>query len=76
MGRAIEIPEEWHEKFEERAPDKGFESAEEYVHYVLQQIYEKLQQQEQDEEDKSAQRYSEEEERKVKERLRGLGYLD
>lgn len=74
MGKQVEIPEEHYEKFAERAPDKGFDSAEEYVNYVLGQIYEKLQRQEDSGEDESA--YSEEEEEKVKERLKGLGYLD
>jgi len=70
----VDIPDEYYEKFAERAPDKGFDSADEYVNYVLGQIYEKLQRQERDDEDGSA--YSEAEEEKVKDRLKGLGYLD
>ncbi|MDY6770236.1 MAG: CopG family transcriptional regulator [Candidatus Nanohaloarchaea archaeon] len=68
---SIDIPEEQYDAFEERAPEKGFDSADEYVQYVLQQVYEKLQRQ-----DDGGATYSEEEEEKVKERLRGLGYLD
>lgn len=67
----IDIPDEYYEKFAERAPDKGFDSAEEYVTYVLGQVYEKLQDQ-----DGGGTTYSKEEEEKVKERLKGLGYLD
>lgn len=73
MGKNVEIPDEHYEKFAERAPDKGFETAEEYVNYVLGQIYEKLQRQEQNGEETT---YTKEEEEKVKDRLRGLGYLD
>ena len=71
MGEKVEIPEDYYDKFEERAPEKGFDTAEEYINYVLGQIYEKLQNQEESESS-----YSEEEEEKVKEKLRGLGYLD
>lgn len=72
MSEEVEIPEEYYDKFEERAPDKGFDSAEEYIHYVLGQIYEKLQAQENGKESE----YSEEEAEKVKEKLRGLGYME
>lgn len=67
----VEIPDQYYETFEERAPEKGFDSAEEYVNYVLGQVYEKLENQ-----DDGGTTYSEEEEEKVKERLRALGYLD
>lgn len=67
----VDIPEEYYEKFAERAPDKGFDSADEYVNYVLGQVYEKLQDQKSE-----GTTYSKEEEEKVKERLKGLGYLD
>lgn len=73
MGKDVEIPDEYYEKFAERAPDKGFETADEYVNYVLGQIYEKLQRQEGDNQEST---YTKEEEEKVKDRLRGLGYLD
>lgn len=68
----IEIPDEYADRFEERAPEKGFDSMEEYVNYVLGQVVEKLERQQGD--DESA--YTEEEEEKVKDRLKGLGYLD
>ncbi|MFB6076686.1 MAG: CopG family transcriptional regulator, partial [Candidatus Nanohaloarchaea archaeon] len=66
---SIDIPDEYYETFEERAPEKGFDSAEEYVNYVLGQVHEKLQRQQ----DGGETTYSEEEEEKVKERLKGLG---
>lgn len=72
MGKKVEIPDEVYEKFGERASDKDLDSAEEYVNYVLKQIYEKLQKQESDQDSG----YSEEEAEKVKEKLKGLGYLD
>ncbi|MDY6765986.1 MAG: CopG family transcriptional regulator [Candidatus Nanohaloarchaea archaeon] len=68
----IDIPDEHYETFKERAPEKGFDTAEDYVRYVLEQVYEKLQ----EKEDGDETSYTEEEEEKVKERLRGLGYLD
>lgn len=71
MAKKVEIPDEIYEKFDERAEEKDLESAEEYVNYVLKQIYEKLQ----DQED-SGTSYTKEEEEKVKRRLEGLGYLD
>lgn len=74
MAKKIEIPDEWYKKFQERAPDKGLDSAEAYVEYVLQQIYEKLQRQEGSSEDDGA--YSEADEQRVKDRLKSLGYLD
>jgi len=72
MGKKVKIPDEVYEKFDERASEKDLDSAEEYVNYVLKQIYEKLQNQGDD----SGKTYSEEEEEKVKRRLEGLGYLD
>jgi uncharacterized Ntn-hydrolase superfamily protein len=74
MGQNVEIPDEYYETFADRAPDKGLDSADEYINYVLKQVYEKLQRQEQDSEDETT--YTEEEEQKVKDRLKGLGYLD
>lgn len=70
----VEIPEEHYEAFEKRAAEKDLADAEAYIGYVLEQVYEKLQRQEDEDEEESA--YTEEEEEKVKERLRGLGYLD
>lgn len=77
MGTEVEIPDEWYETFAERAPEKGFDSTEEYIHYVLQQIYEKLERQDAAGDDGGDGReYSEAEAEQVKDRLRGLGYLE
>lgn len=72
MGKKVEIPDDMYELFEERAPEKGLDSAEEYVNYVLGQIQDKLEGQEESDE----QTYTEEEEKKVKNRLKDLGYMD
>lgn len=68
MAEKIAIPEEYYEKFEERSTEKGFADADEYVNYVLGQIYERLR--------NDNEEYSEEEKEKVKEKLKGLGYMD
>ena len=64
----IKIPKEIYEKIEERIKDTEFKSVDEYVTYVLKEVLASL------EEDEEV--FSEEEEEKVKERLRALGYLD
>ncbi len=69
----INIPEEIAEKLKKRiASTDEFDSIEAYVTYVLKQVVERLDQEQ--EEEKPA--FSEEDEEKVKERLRSLGYLD
>lgn len=65
----IEINNEIFEKIEKRAKEKGFET-QEYVEMILKKVIDKL------EEKKKEIAYSNEEEEKVKERLRRLGYLD
>jgi len=64
----VKIPKEIYEKIEERIKDTEFKSVDEYVTYVLKEVLASL------EEDEEV--FSEEEEEKVKERLRALGYLD
>ena len=69
----IEIPEEIVEKLKKRVDSTDeFDSVEAYVNYVLKQVVERLDSEK--EEEKPA--FSEEDEEKVKERLRSLGYLD
>lgn len=68
MGKQVEVPEKYYRKFEERAPEKGFDTPEEYMRYVLGQVYEKLQDQ-----DDSSEAQDEE---KVKDKLKDLGYMD
>jgi len=52
-----------------------FKNTEEYINYILKQVAERLDQEKEDNND-SEEVYSEEDEKKVKERLKSLGYLD
>ncbi|MBD3355150.1 CopG family transcriptional regulator [Candidatus Woesearchaeota archaeon] len=72
----IEIPNKITEKLQKRVDSSDeFKNVQEYVEYILKQVVERLEN-ENDEEDEKEEVYSEEDEEKVKERLRGLGYLD
>jgi|Deesub1362A_J573_1020465.scaffolds.fasta_scaffold23780_1 Arc/MetJ-type ribon-helix-helix transcriptional regulator len=66
-NKAVKIPFELYKKIKERVKVTEFESVEEYVTFVLEEVVK----------EEGAQEYglSEEDEEKVKERLRGLGYL-
>ncbi len=63
----ISIPTSLYKKIEGRIKDTGFTSVSSYVTYVLREVLSE------DEEDED---FTEEDEEKVKERLRSLGYLD
>ncbi len=66
----IEIPDEIYREIERRVREsEEFESVEEYVNFVLEELLKE------DEEEEEEPVMSEEEEEMVKERLRGLGYL-
>lgn len=67
----VDIKDEIYDVLELRAEEKDFDETEEYVNYVLRQVAEKVRK-----EKKQQESYSNEEEEKVKDRLRGLGYLD
>lgn len=69
---AVKLSEETFGLLEKRAENKGFDSTEEYVNYVLDQVAEKAKKKMQDENEE----FGEEDEEKVKKRLKGLGYLD
>lgn len=69
----VELPEETYGLLAKRAEDKGFDTTEEYINYVLDQVAEKARKKMEDDE---GQEFSEEDEKKVKRRLKGLGYLD
>jgi Arc/MetJ-type ribon-helix-helix transcriptional regulator len=63
----VEISEKIYVEIERRVKESSeFKSAEEYITFVLEEVLK-------DEEEETA--FSEEDEEKVKERLRGLGYL-
>ncbi len=64
----IKIPKPLYEKIAERLKDTEFESVEEYVIFVLNEVVTEPEQKEEP-------ALTKEEEEKVKERLKGLGYL-
>jgi len=66
----VSIPLQLAKKIEERIKDTGFNSVSSYVTYVLREVLSSL------EEEKKEEVFTKEEEEKVKERLRALGYLD
>ena len=69
----VEIPEETYGLLSKRAEEKGFDTTDEYVNYVLDQVADKVRKKMSEDDGKE---FSEEDEEKVKERLKGLGYLD
>ncbi|UCD03737.1 MAG: CopG family transcriptional regulator [Candidatus Woesearchaeota archaeon] len=71
----VEIDNEIIEKIKERIKDMDeFDSVEGYVDYILKQIVGRLEEENKIKVDKEE--YSKEDEKKVKERLKSLGYLD
>ena len=67
----VSIPKPLADKVKERMKGTGFSSVSSYVTYVLRQVLSSI-----ESEEKSKQAFSEEEEEKVKQRLRDLGYID
>lgn len=68
----VSIPITLFKKIQERIADTGFASVSEYVTYVLREIFaeeEKIKQ-------KTAHAFTPEDEKRVKDRLRALGYID
>ena len=66
----VSIPKPLAEKIKKRIDGTGFNTVSSYVTYVLRQILS------QTSEDKPKEAFSEEDEKKVKERLRSLGYME
>ncbi len=66
----ITIPKPLYEKIKERIKETGFTSVSDYVTYVLREVVSSL------EEEQKKEVFTREEEKKVKERLRALGYLE
>jgi Arc/MetJ-type ribon-helix-helix transcriptional regulator len=64
----VELPKSIIEKIKKRISGTGFDSVSSYIAYVLDEILSEM------EDDKND--FTEEDEEKVKERLRALGYLD
>lgn len=68
---SILIPKELADKLSKRAKETGFNSLSSYVTYVLRQVVSNLEA----EEKAKSKTNSEEDEKKVKEKLRKLGYI-
>ncbi len=66
---AIKIPKKLLKKIEERIQGTEFKSVDEYTTFVLEEVVK-------EDGDEAEEVFSEEDEKKVKERLRALGYLD
>lgn len=71
----VEISDETYELLSKRAEQKDFDDTDEYVEYVLGQVADKVRRKQEDTDRKEGQ-MSDEDEQKVKDRLRNLGYLD
>ena len=67
----ISIPTPLAEKVKKRMEGTGFHSVSSYVTYVLRQVISSI-----EEDEKGREAFSKEDEEKVKDRLRKLGYLD
>ena len=67
----VSIPKPLVEKIKDRMKGTGFSSVSSYVTYVLRQVLSSIKA-----EEKSKQAFTKEEEEKVKQRLRDLGYID
>lgn len=63
----LEVPEKLKEKLTNKSIETGFNSVEEYIIYVFNQVT--------GEDECEEEAYSKEEEKAMKERLKGLGYL-
>lgn len=66
---SVSIPTPLFEKIKERIKDTGFTSVSSYVVYVLREVLSETSEEE-------SEPFTKEDEEKVKERLRSLGYLD
>jgi len=67
----VSIPKPLADKVKERMKGTGFSSVSSYVTYVLRQVLSSI-----ESEEKSTQAFTKDEEDKVKQRLRDLGYID
>ena len=67
----ISIPTALAEKIKKKIEGTGFHSLSSYVTYVLRELLASM-----EEEEEAGEALTKEEEKKIKERLRALGYLD
>lgn len=66
--KAVYLPAEIYDKVNERVKVTEFESVEEYITFVLEEVLK--------DDDEEEDVFSEEDEEEVKKRLKALGYLD
>jgi len=69
-SRAVEIPERIVERVEDRLPRTEWDTPEEYMTYVLEEVLYRVEQETEDDD------FEEVDEQEVKDRLESLGYLD
>ncbi|MFX1391935.1 MAG: CopG family transcriptional regulator [Promethearchaeota archaeon] len=67
----VSLPKPLVDKIRERMKGTGFPSVSSYVTYVLRQVLSSI-----EEDERSKEAFTKEEEEKVKQRLRDLGYID
>lgn len=67
---SIEIPKRIYEEIESRVDGEEFKTVEDYIIFVLEELL-----REEPDEDEFSEEFTVEDEEKVKERLRNLGYL-
>ena len=67
----VSIPKPLVDKIKKRMKGTGFPSVSSYVTYVLRQVLSSI-----EEDERSKEAFTKEEEEKVKQRLRDLGYID
>lgn len=68
--RSVDLPERIVERVEARLPRTEWDSPEEYMTYVLEEVLYRVEQETEDDE------FEEVDEEEVKDRLKSLGYLD
>ena len=73
--KAVFLPAELYRRVEERVRISDFESVDEYVAFVLEEVLKVVSEEEGEAEEEEVS-LSEEEEEEVKRRLRALGYLE
>ena len=66
----VAIPLKLYKKIQKRVKSTDFKSVDEYITYILEEVIKQV------EEEEEVPEYTEEDEEKVKDRLRALGYLD
>jgi len=74
--KAVFLPAELYRRVEERVRISDFESVDEYVAFVLEEVLKAVSEEEEGEAEEEEVSLSEEEEEEVKRRLRALGYLE